>query len=292
LQSLAPGDRVVLPEGVYSGVRSLATTVFAPWGLVPVFVDERDPTAYDRAIRAAPTALVWIETPSNPRWVVTDIRAVVATARDAGCRVLVDNTVATPLGCSPLALGADVVLHATTKAISGHSDVTGGALVFADDGPWVSRITELQLLAGGVPSPFDCWLVLRGLRTLAVRFARQCESAHIIAEFLASHANVAAVHYPGLKSHAGHHIASAQMRGFSGLLSFEHAQGRDGALRSLGRLRVFARATSLGGVESLAEHRKTVESADTPTPDALVRLSIGLEHPDDLVADLRHALDA
>lgn len=290
LQSLAPGARVLFPEGVYSGVRSLATTVFGPWGLVPVFVDERNPTAYAEAIAAAPTALVWIESPSNPRWVVTDIAAVAKAAHASGARVVVDNTVATPLGQSPLALGADVVLHATTKAIGGHSDVTGGALVFARDDAWAAQITELQKLGGAVPSPFDCWLILRGLRTLPVRFARQCESAQRVAEFLASHPAISAVHYPGLPSHAGHAVAEKQMRGFSGMLSFEHARGREGALRSLGALRLFARATSLGGVESLAEHRKTVESPDTPTPESLVRLSIGLEHPDDLIGDLRAAL--
>jgi cystathionine gamma-synthase len=290
LQSLAPGARVIFPDGVYSGVRSLATTVFAPWGLVPVFVDERDPAAYATAISAAPTALVWIESPSNPRWVVTDIQAVASAAHAAGARVVVDNTVATPLGQSPLDLGADLVLHSTTKAIGGHSDVTGGALVFARDDAWSSQITELQKLAGAVPSPFDCWLILRGLRTLPVRFARQCESAQRVAEFLSTHSAVSAVHYPGLPHHAGHAVATRQMRGYSGLLSFEHAGGREGALRALGALQLFARATSLGGVESMAEHRKTVESPDTPTPESLIRLSIGLEHADDLIADLRAAL--
>jgi cystathionine gamma-synthase len=290
LQSLAPGDRVVLPEGVYSGIRSLSSSIFAAWGLRAVFVDERVPGAYAAAIAAAPTALVWIESPSNPRWVVTDIADTVRAAHAASARVVVDNTVATPLGQSPLALGADVVLHATTKALGGHSDVTGGALVFRERSAWFDRVSEIQRLIGGVPSPFDCWLILRGIRTLGVRLERQCASAQAVAEFLHAHPAISAVHYPGLRSHGSHEIAARQMRMFSGLLSFEHAGGRAGALATLGRLRLFTRATSLGGVESLAEHRKTVEAPETPTPESLVRLSIGLEHPRDLIADLAQAL--
>lgn len=290
-QSLAPGDRVILPEGVYSGIRSLTGSIFGVWGLRAVFVDERDPGAYAAAIAAAPTALVWIESPSNPRWVVTDIAATCRAAHAASARVVVDNTVATPLGQSPLALGADVVLHATTKALGGHSDVTGGALVVRERSAWFERLGEIQRLIGGVPSPFDCWLILRGIRTLGVRFERQCASAQAVAEFLHAHPAIAAVHYPGLRSHGSHAIAATQMRMFSGLLSFEHAGGRAGALATLSRLRLFTRATSLGGVESLAEHRKTVEAPETPTPDSLVRLSIGLEHPRDLIADLAQALE-
>jgi cystathionine gamma-synthase len=292
LQALTPGDRVVLGDGVYSGVRSLVTSVFGPWGLQATFVDERDPDAWERAIAAAPTALVWIESPSNPRWLVTDIARVAAAAHAQGARVVVDNTVATPLGQSPLALGADVVLHATTKYLGGHSDVTGGALVHREaDAAW-QRTLELQKLVGGVPAPFDCWLILRGLRTLQVRLERQSRSAQLVAEALAQHPAVQAVHYPGLATHPGHEVARRQMRYFSGMCSFEHAGGREGALRTIGRLQLFTRATSLGGIESLAEHRKTVEAPETPTPDSLIRLSIGLEDPSDLLADLRQALDA
>lgn len=292
LQSLRPGDRVILPDGVYSGVRSLVTTVFGPWGLEATFVDERDPASWERALADEPAALVWIESPSNPRWLVTDIARVATAAHARGARVVVDNTVATPLGQSPLALGADVVLHSTTKYLGGHSDVTGGALIHRADDAAFARTLELQKLVGGVPAPFDCWLILRGLRTLAVRLERQSRSAQRIAEALAAHPAVSAVHYPGLPSHPGHDVARRQMRHFSGMCSFEHAGGREGALRTMGALRLFARATSLGGVESLAEHRKTVESPETPTPESLIRLSIGLEEADDLIADLRQALDA
>lgn len=291
LQALRPGDRVILPEGVYSGVRSLVTTVFGPWGLRATFVDERDPAAWTRALAEGPAALVWIESPSNPLWNVTDIAAVASAAHAHGARVVVDNTVATPLGQSPLALGADVVLHSTTKYLGGHSDVTGGALIHRATDAWWERTLELQKLVGGVPAPFDCWLILRGLRTLQVRVARQSATAQRVAESLAAHPSVRAVHYPGLATHRGHAVARQQMRHFTGMLSFEHAGGRDGALRTLGRFRLFARATSLGGVESLAEHRKSVEAPETPTPDSLIRLSIGLEDPADLLADLQQALD-
>lgn len=292
LMAQRPGDLVLMPAGGYSGIRKLVTTVFVPWGLRVAFVDERLPGAYEAAIAAEPPALVWIETPSNPRWGITDIAAVSAAARAAGARVLADNTVATPLGQSPLALGADVVLHATTKAIGGHSDVTGGALVARDADAWFARVREVQALAGGVPSPFDSWLVLRGLRTLAVRLERQSATAMALATALAAHPGVARVHYPGLASHPGHDVAARQMRRFSGLLSFEVAGTRADALRVVGALRLFHRATSLGGVESLAEHRRSVEAPDSPTPETLIRLSCGLEHPDDLLADLRTALDA
>lgn len=285
-----PGDLVLMPAGGYSGIRRLATSVLGPWGLRAEFVDERAPGAYEAAIVARRPALVWIETPANPMWGITDIAAVAAAAHAAGARVLADNTVATPAGQSPLALGADVVLHATTKAIGGHSDVTGGALVAREADAWFARVREVQALAGGVPSPFDCWLVLRGLRTLAVRLERQSATAMRLAAALAAHPRVARVHYPGLASHPGHAVAARQMRRFSGLLSFEVAGTRDDALRVVGALRLIHRATSLGGVESLAEHRRTVEAADSPTPDTLIRVSCGLEHPDDLLADLGAAL--
>jgi cystathionine gamma-synthase len=291
-QMLRPGDHVVLPEGVYSGVRSLVTTHVAAWGITSEFVDEGDAAAYAAAIARRPPALVWIETPSNPMWRVADIAAVSAAAHAAGARVVVDNTVATPLGQSPLALGADVVMHATTKGLGGHSDVLGGALVAREDDAWFARLREVVKLTGGVAAPFDCWLVLRGIRTLAVRTARQWANAQRIAEALAAHPSVSAVHYPGLPAHPQHALAARQMHGFGSMLSLEVAGGREAALRFVGRVRLWTRATSLGGCESLIEHRKTVEAPETPTPESLVRLSVGVEHVDDLLGDLVEALDA
>jgi cystathionine gamma-synthase len=281
---------VVLADGVYGGVRSLVQSVFGAWGVVATFVDQTDVRAVRAALQARPTQLLWLESPSNPMWQLADIAACAAEARAVGARIVVDNTVATPLLQQPLALGADVVLHATTKYIGGHSDVTGGALVVPSSGPLLERIRELQKLAGAVPSPFDCWLLLRGLRTLAVRVERQSASALAVAELLATLPRVTAVHYPWLSSHPQAALAQRQMRAGGGMVSFEVAGGAAAAIGVAGRLQLFARATSLGGVESLVEHRKTVEPADTPTPDGLLRLSIGLEHVDDLRADLTRAL--
>ena len=287
---LAPGGHVVLADGVYGGVRSLVQSVFGAWGVHATFVDQGDVAAVRDALRRQPTQLLWLESPSNPMWRLADIAACAAEARAVGARTLVDNTVATPLLQQPLALGADLVLHATTKYVGGHSDVTGGALVLREDGPLAARVRELQKLAGAVPSPFDCWLLLRGLRTLAVRVERQSASALAVAGLLAGLPSVTAVHYPWLAAHPQHALARRQMRAGSGMVSFEVGGGAPAALAVAGRLRLFARATSLGGVESLVEHRKTVESPDTPTPDGLLRLSIGLEHVEDLCADLRQAL--
>ena len=288
--TLAPGGHVVLADGVYGGVRSLVQSVFGAWGVSATFVDQGDVAAVRAALRARPTQLLWLESPSNPMWRLADIAACAAEAREVGALTVVDNTVATPLLQQPLASGADVVLHATTKYIGGHSDVTGGALVVRSGGALLERIRELQKLAGAVPSPFDCWLLLRGLRTLAVRVERQSASALAVAELLATLPRVTAVHYPWLSSHPQVSLARRQMRAGSGMVSFEVAGGAAAAIAVAGRLRLFARATSLGGVESLVEHRKTVEPPDTPTPEGLLRLSIGLEHVDDLRADLTQAL--
>jgi cystathionine gamma-synthase len=235
--------------------------------------------------------LVWIETPSNPSCKIADIAAIAAAAREAGARSVVDNTWGTPILQQPLALGADGVMHSTTKYLGGHSDVLGGALVLRESGAWSERIRELQKLSGGVPSPFDCWLVLRGIRSLAARMRSHCESAQLVAEYLAGHARVERVYYPGLATHPGHAVAARQMRGgFGGMLSFEVAGGREGALAVVSGLMLITRATSLGGTESLIEHRRSVESADSPTPEGLLRLSVGLEHPADIVADLARGL--
>ncbi len=291
LETLPAGARVLLPEDVYYGYRVAAADLLAQRGIETVFVAMDDPAALDRAL-AAPAALVWLETPSNPLMKITDIRAASARAREGGATVLVDNTFATPVLQRPLELGADVVLHATTKYIGGHSDVAGGALVFSRRGPLFEKTSHVRHIGGAIASPFDSWLVLRGLRTLAVRVRAQSASAGLVAAALARHPAVSAVHYPGLPSHPGHGAARRQMEAFGAMISFQLKAGREAALGAVARVKLFTRATSLGGFESLIEHRASSEGVHSTTPQDLVRLSIGLEHADDLVEDLERALGA
>jgi cystathionine gamma-synthase len=245
-----------------------------------------------RAALRTPTTLVWLETPSNPRLKVSDIAAVAAEARASGARLACDNTFATPLLQRPLTLGADVVMHSTTKYFGGHSDVLGGALVFARRDAEFARVAHRRHVTGGVLSPFSAWLTLRGCRSLAARMAMHCANAQRVAAFLAGHPAIARVNFPGLPSHPGHAVAAKQMSAFGAMLSIELAGGREAALAVAGRLRLFQNATSLGGCESLVEHRASVEGANPTSPQGLLRLSVGLEHAEDLVADLRQALDA
>jgi cystathionine gamma-synthase len=292
--ALRPGDHVVVPHDAYYGTARLLREVLGPWGLGASFVDTRDLDAVRAALRPA-TRLVWLETPSNPLIGVSDIAAVAELARAVGARVAVDNTWATPVLTRPLALGADVVMHSTTKYLGGHGDVIGGALVAREDDETFARARALQKVGGAVPSPFDCWLVLRGIRTLPVRVRAHSEHAMRVARYLHAHPAVLAVHYPGLETDAGHDVARRQMAAdgtprFGGMLAFRLRAGRDASLAVAARLRLFTRATSLGGPESLVEHRATVEGVHTRTPDDLLRVSVGLEHPDDLVADLEQAL--
>lgn len=289
LQALAPGDHVLLPESVYYGTRKLVEQVFGRWGLTVTAADMRDPDAVAAALRSE-TRLVWVETPSNPLLAVTDIARVAELAHAAGARCAVDNTWATPLGQQPLALGADIVMHSTTKYLGGHGDVVGGALVVRDDDEFLQRIRMVQTAGGAVAAPFDSWLVVRGIKTLPHRLRAHSASAMVVACMLESHPNVEAVHYPGLPSHAGHAVAARQMTLFGGMLSVQVRGGREAALATKARVRLFTRATSLGGPESLIEHRASVEAPGSGTPENLLRLSIGLEHPDDLVADLDQAL--
>jgi cystathionine gamma-synthase len=235
---------------------------------------------------------VWLETPSNPLMRVTDLAAACALARRQGARIVVDNTFPTPALTQPLRLGADVVLHATTKYIGGHSDVQGGALVFARKDALHQHVFHVRHILGAVASPFNTWLALRGLRTLGCRMERHCGNALAVAAMLAAHPQVSAVHYPGLPGDPGHAVAAHQMTGFGGMLSFHVRGGREAAIEAVCRARVFVRATSLGCVESLIEHRATSEGAHATAPPDLVRLSVGLEHPDDLVEDLRQALSS
>ena len=288
-QSLLPGDHVVAPLDAYYGTAKLLREVMAGWGLESTLVDMTDPDAVAAAVTPR-TRLVWIETPSNPALAVTDIARVAAIARAAGARAVCDNTWATPVLQRPLELGCDLVMHSTTKYLGGHSDLTGGALVAPAESEWTTRLRNLQALGGAVPSAFDCWLLMRGIRTLPWRMHAHEENAAAVAGALAVHNAVAVVHYPGLPTDPGHAVAARQMTGFGGMVSMQVKGGAEAALDVVRRVRLFTRATSLGGPESLIEHRASVEGPESRTPPGLLRLSIGLEHPADLVEDLDQAL--
>ena len=289
-QALEPGDHVIVPDDSYYITRKLLQEVFARWRLEHTAVDLTDLAAVERAVRPA-TRLIWVETPSNPLIRITDNAAIVALARRAGARVACDNTWATPMLTRPLELGADLVMHSTTKYLGGHSDVLSGALVTLTDDELFHRIRTVQIAGGAVAAPFDCWLLLRGIRSLPYRMQAHCQHAAAVAQFLALHPAVARVHYPGLASHRGHPIAVRQMKAFGGMLSFEVRGERAEALAVAARLELVTRATSLGGPETLIEHRASVEGAHTRAPESLLRMSVGLEHPDDVIADLAQALE-
>ncbi len=289
---LKPGDHVILGDDVYGGTYRLVSKVLNEWGVVFDPVDLTDLATVRAAVRDE-TRVLWCETPTNPLLKIVDIAAVAAIAHDAGAWCVVDNTFATPFLQHPLALGADAVVHSTTKYLGGHSDVVGGALV-ADDPEMLDRLAFLQNSAGAVPGPFDVFLTLRGVKTLALRMEAHCRNAVVIADMLSGHPKVRQVYYPGLPSHPQHEVAARQMRGFGGMVSFETFD-EDTALDVCQRTRLFFLAESLGGVESLIEHpgRMTHQStAGSPleVPETLVRLSVGIEHPDDLLADLEQAL--
>lgn len=288
-QALAPGQHVIAPHDVYHGTARLLREVFAPWGLETTFVDMTDVAQVEQAMRPN-TTLLWLETPSNPLLKITDIARLAALAHAAGARCVCDNTWASPLLQRPLALGADLVMHATTKYLGGHGDVLGGALIAQHHDAFFQRITHVQVQGGAVPAPFDCWLVLRGIRTLPYRMRAHSEHAMRVATFLQGHPRVEAVHYPGLSTHPGHAIAAKQMTHFGGMLSIQVRGDQASAMAVAAKVRLFTRATSLGGTESLLEHRASIEGPGTRTPANLLRLSIGLEHPEDLIADLEQAL--
>lgn len=290
LHTLKPGSRVILADDTYFAIRKLFIDEGARMGIRCELVDLTNLVALEQAL-STPCALVWMETPSNPLIKVTDVQAVARLARAAQAKSVVDATFATPVLLSALSLGADVVLHSTTKYLSGHGDNMGGSLSL-NDAALFARLFEVRKLLGGTASPFAAWLTLRGIRSLPARLKWQCDSAEKIAEFLASHPDVAATHYPGLSSHAGHQIAKTQMRRFGGMLSFQVRGDRARAIAVAAALKVFTNATSLGSTESLVEHRQSVEGPSSTTPDNLLRLSIGLEHVDDLIEDLAQALKA
>ena len=293
LLALAPGDHIVAPSVMYHGLRTWLIEVGGHWGLDVDFVAPGDVDAIAAAMRPGSTKLVWIETPCNPTLEVTDIAAAVDVAHAAGAKLAVDSTVATPVLTRPLALGADLVMHSATKYLNGHSDVLAGALVAPRDDGWWQRIHFLRHQNGAMLGPFEAWLLLRGMRTLYLRVARACENALAIARHFDGDPRLVEVLYPGLADHAGRDVATAQMTGgFGGVLSLRVAGGADAALQVAKAVRVFAPATSLGGVESLIEHRATAEGPDSPIPADLLRLSIGIEDTDDLIADLDQALGA
>jgi cystathionine beta-lyase len=292
LLTLKSGDHVLVGDDVYGGTFRIFDKVLKQFGLEATFIDMTDPARVREAMRPN-TRLVWMETPSNPMLKVFDVAAIAEVARARGATLAVDNTFATPMLQQPLALGATLAVHSTTKYLNGHSDVVGGAVMTSDDG-WAEKLHFLQKSVGGVPSPFDCYLVLRGLKTLGVRMRRHVESARAIAEWLAKHPRVAHVRYPGLPSHEGHALAEKQMRGPGGMISFELKGTLAQASAFLRALRVFACAESLGGVESLAEHPAIMTHASLTAEarralgigDGLLRLSVGLEDASDLLADL------
>lgn len=290
LHALSTGDHLIAPTDIYYGTRAQADVLYARWGLQASFVDTTDLDQIKAALRPS-TKLIWIETPSNPRLHITDIAAVAELAHRHGAVLACDNTWATPLLTRPFEFGADLVMHSTTKYFGGHSDVLSGCIVAREQNEFFERIRTFQIQGGAVASPFDCWLLLRSLPTMPARVQIQSQNAAKLAEALSHNPRLSKVHYPGLPTHPGHAIAARQMKSFGGMLSIEVAGGRETALAVAGRVQIFKRATSLGGVESLLEHRATIEGPNSTTPDNLLRLSIGLEHADDLLADLLQALD-
>jgi cystathionine gamma-synthase len=291
---LVPGDHVVVPDDAYGGSYRLFAKVLSRWGVEATTVHLSDLAAVRAALRPT-TKVLWCETPTNPLLGISDVAALAGLAHDAGALLVVDNTFASPYLQQPLALGADAVVHSTTKYLGGHSDVIGGALV-VDDTELAERLAFHQNAMGAVPGPFDSWLVLRGVKTLGVRMDRHCANAERVAEMLLAHRAVDRVYYPGLPDHPGHEVAAKQMRGFGGMVSFTLHGGEEAALRVCERTEVFLLGESLGGVESLIEHptrmtHASVTGSPLEVPSTLVRLSVGIESVDDLLADLARALD-
>jgi cystathionine gamma-synthase len=292
--ALRPGDHVIAPRNMYWSLRRWLANYATAWGLKVEFVDMTDLDAFRALVRPGQTKLIWIETPSNPLWTVTDIAAVAEIAHKAGAKVAVDSTVATPVLSQPLTLGADLVMHSATKYLNGHSDICAGAVATAtpDDPLWQGIAANRRSL-GAIIGSFEAWLLLRGMRSLFPRVERACATAQKLAEGLRRHRWVESVLYPGLADFPGHALAARQMKGgFSGMLSIRVKGGEGGAIRTAAAVELWKRATSLGGTESLIEHRASIEGEGSPVPLDLLRLSVGLENADDLLADLTQALDA
>lgn len=287
-QSLKPGTHIILPDDMYHGLRNQLKLLFA--GILEFdFIDIDNNELLRQHIRPN-TRLIWIETPSNPLLKVTDIKKIIATAKEHSINVACDNTFATPVFQRPLELGADLVMYSSTKYFGGHSDLTGGALIASEKNDWWAKIRQVQEMGGAIPSPADCYYLVRSIKTLPYRMAGHVKNAQALAEYLQKHPKVERVLYPGLPDHPGHEVAKQQMRGFGAMLSVCFKGGEEEARRVINGLEIFTRATSLGGVESLIEHRATVEGPDTKTPLNLLRISVGLEHIDDLIADMEQAI--
>jgi cystathionine gamma-synthase len=289
-----PGDHVVVPDDAYGGTYRLFAKVEEPWGLLHTSAPVSDVGAMRAAVQPGRTRMLWVESPTNPLLAIADIEALASVAHEAGALLVVDNTFATPYLQQPLALGADVVVHSTTKYCGGHSDVVGGALVVRDL-DLAEQLTFYQNAIGAVASPFDAWLTLRGLKTLGVRMDRHCDNAERVVDFLTGHPEVAEVVYPGLEDHAGHDVATRQMARYGGIVSFRVNGGEQRALEVCAGTKVFLLAESLGGIESLIEHpgrmtHASVAGTDLEVPADLIRLSVGIETADDLLADLDRAL--
>ena len=297
LAQLKPGDEVAAAADLYGGTFRILERVFKPWGLVARYTDDPRPEGF-RKIITPKTKMVWIETPTNPLLQIVDIAAIAELAHKAGAILAVDNTFASPYLQQPIKLGADLVVHSTTKYLGGHSDVVGGAVVGSKE--LMAAIAFYQNAAGGVPGPFDSWLVLRGIKTLAVRMDRHCANARQLADWLAKHPGVGKVYFPGLPSHPGQELAKRQMRDFGGMISISIQGGKESALKFMTRTKLFSLAESLGGVESLVCHPATMTHASIPVEirlargidDGLVRLSVGIEDVEDLRADLQQALES
>jgi cystathionine gamma-synthase len=289
LQGLEPGDHIVAPEDAYYGLRQVIGGIFAKWPLETTYVDMTDIAAVRAALRPK-TRLVIIETPSNPLMKITDLAAVARVAHEVDAISVCDGTFTTPVLQRPFDWGIDMVWHSTTKYIGGHSDMTGGVLITRYDNYLFERARKSLMFGGAAPSPFDCWLALRGVSTLPWRMLAHSGNALAVAEFLNRHSAVERVYYPGLSNHPGYEIASRQMLTSGGMLSFEVHGGREAAMKVAARVQLFTRATSLGGPHSLIEHRASIEGRDTTTPQNLLRVSVGLENSDDLIEDLEQAL--
>jgi cystathionine gamma-synthase len=290
--ALGPGDHVVAPREMYWALKHWLATTAGRWGLETDFVDMTQPEQVRDAVRPGRTRLIWIETPANPTWSITDIALVAEIAHGAGARLAIDSTAATPVLTRPLALGADIVMHSATKYLNGHSDVIAGALVTREREEFWEKLAEIRSEGGGILGPFEASQLLRGTRTLVLRVRACCESAQRIAEHFEGHDGVSHVLYPGLPSFAGHEIAARQMDGgFGGMLSLRFKGGEAMAIGVAARVDVWKRATSLGGVESLIEHRASIEGPGTPVPADLLRLSVGIEDARDLIADLDQAIE-
>lgn len=287
---LAPGKHVILSDDCYHGVAHMVKKMYPRWGVTFTETDMTDPDEVARAIRPE-TALILVETPSNPQLKIADIEAIATIAKKKNILLACDNTWATPYIIKPLSLGADFVIHSATKYFGGHSDVLSGCVVVKENNEVTQRLREFQTIGGVVPSPFDCWLLNRSLATLPLRIKQQSSSAALIADFLNTHPKIEKVFYPGLKSHLNHEVAVRQMKGcFGGMLSILVKGGSAEAFALTGKLKLFKHATSLGGVESLIEHRLSAEGENAKSPDTLLRISVGIENVDDLLEDFRQAL--